>query len=168
MKNIVWGLVLIMYSGLLLAQKKIEGMDSILIGHVQAYESKLVRSCDTNSSVVNLSAKMEVSKFKLPKVISNKGVKSYNLKSKNRGVIFSFKKEQNNKIGVWLNEMEMHCFSIDTICKYSFQSYFLSKKSLEVYGKIKWDKFYKNFRIIFYFQKSDVFFDFDDEILKQN
>src|SRR4029079_5200878 len=99
--------------------------------------------------------------------INTKGETFYNLKSKSKNVGFSFKKEQNDKISVCINEMDKHCFIVDSLCKYSFQSYSLSKRGLEVYGKIKWDKFYKNFRIIFYFQKRDVFFDFDDEVLKQ-
>ena len=158
---------MILYSGLIFAQKQSKDLSTPLIVNTQSYKSKFVKSCDIKSSVVNLSAKMQVSKLKLPNSIIDKGKMFYNIKTPGRTVIFSFKKEENNRISVWLNEMEEHCFNIDSLCKYSFQSYFISKQSLEIYGKIGQGKFYKNFRIIFYFQKSDVYFDFDDEVLNE-
>lgn len=126
-----------------------------------------VKICDTNSIVVTLTMEMDTPESKLPRAIITKEGTSYRFKSKVRNVTFSFKKEHNNKIIVWVNETEKHCFTIDSSYHYSFQGYSLSDEVLEVHGKIKWGKFYRKFRIIFYTQVKHVLFDFDDGIFKQ-
>lgn len=168
MRKIICGSILMLYSELISAQKQGSNTDTtLMIVNNIPYVSKFVTGCDTNSKVVNLSLKMTIPKWKLPKAVNIKEGTSYYLSTKNKKASFSFRQETGNRVSVWINEMGKHCFIISPSCKYSFATYSLSENSLEIYGRIKWNKFYKNFRIIFYFLNNDVFFDFDDEVLKQ-
>lgn len=156
----IFSIFLILYSSLSLAQhpEMVEIVDS---------SRSFVKNCDTNSMVVTLTMDMDTPESKLPRAIVTKKKVFYRLKSKIRNVTFSFRKEQNDKLSVWVNETEKHCFIIDPSYHYSFHSYTLSDEVFEVHGKIKWGKFYRKFRIIFYTKVKGILFDFDDGIFRQ-
>jgi hypothetical protein len=125
-------LIIISYSFIRkpLGQKRSPNVGTPFIIRLQSYESKIVKSCHANSSVVNMSAKMEVSKTKLPKAVNNMTTHNYALKYKGKDVKFSYSQEANYKLSVWVNNNEKHCFTIDSRYKYSFNSYFISKEGL--------------------------------------
>jgi hypothetical protein len=154
MKRKICSIFLLLYTGLLLAQLP----EMIIEGNNDLW---FVQSCDSNSLVSNLTKSMGDSKLKLPLPVITKDVTFYRLKSKTKPVTFSFNKEGNNKINVWLNDKEKHCFIIDSSRHYSFQGYSLSNDELEVYGTISWDKWHRKFRIIFNNKRKYVYFDFD-------
>lgn len=159
------------------AQKQVHS-DTPMILQNQPYENKLVRGCDTISRITSTSMKMEVSGLHLPEAVHREDTISYSLpfpKKKGRSglsgapgraLVFSYAKERGNMLKIWLNGKEKHCFGIKPGSPYSFNTYYLDDKTLEVYGKIYWTKYYRNFRLIFYFNTTEVLFDFDDEILK--
>ena len=148
--------ILILYSRLLFSQQ-MEALDTI----------NFVQSCDTNSHVSNMMMVMNVPKLKVPRAVITNEKTFYRLKSKTNDVIFSFKKEQDNKISVWVDELEKHCFIIEPPHDYLFKNYFLSNDLLEVYGRIKCDDYYRNFCIIFNLKTKHVYFDLDDSGFKQ-
>ena len=164
MKKILIGFIsLVLHSGLLMAQHDILEDSVPLMSKYALRTRQFVQECDSNSRVTNMSMSMDVSEKKLPKPSSNKGVKRYKLYSKSRNIVLSFKYEADNRIIFWLDRNEKHCFILDTLYKFSFTTYDLKKDVLEVYGKVKWDKFYQNFCIFFFAKSGKVYFDFDDD-----
>lgn len=151
----------------LIAQNQNIGKDTMsTFPDFTALETKMVHSCNLNSRVTMISASMEVSQKKLPKAIKYREIKQYYLNSKSRKVVFSFKHERDNRIVLWLDGKEKHCFSLDSLYNFSFTTYRLTTETLEVYGKIRWEKFYRNFRVIFYPKRNEVLFDLDDGIFQ--
>ena len=168
-KIIVFASIWVLFSELSIAQNKgiLEDTVPIIVSFTNLPARQFVQECDSsNSHVTYLSAYMEVSEKKLPKSIGKKTVKRYKLYSKSRNVILSLQYLANNKVIFWLEGKDKHCFILNPLYKFSFTTYYLTEEFLEVYGKVKWDKSYQNFRIIFYSKNSKVNFDFDDVTLR--
>jgi hypothetical protein len=165
MKNIIIFCILILYSVSLIAQNKNVDTDTISgFPDFTALATQMVHSCDSNSRVTMICESMIVSPKKLPKFIYDKGVKSYHLNSKSKKVVFSFIHENNNKIILWLDGKSKYCFTLDSLYKLSFETYYLKKSTFEVYGTMRWKTFYRNFRVIFHTKENEALFDLDEGI----
>lgn len=142
---------------------------------VQPYQNELVAGCDTFSQVTRTTMKMQVAEKRLPAPEERGAETRYRLGAGKTGttrvagagpVTFAFSKEPGNRMGVWLEGKEKHCFGLQPGVSYSFKTYDLTDKSLEVYGRMYWgQRHWRNFRVIFYIKPAerDVLFDLDDD-----
>ncbi len=127
----------------------------------------LVSACDTNSSVTNSSKKMTVPTAPLLFEKVSGQIVRYKLIDHQKTVHFFCRSDTNSTKEVWLDGMTRHCFALKPNCDITFDSYTFYGGGVEIYGKLKWKKYYRNFRVIFN-PGDDVLWDFDDDICLVN
>jgi hypothetical protein len=146
-----------------------------VVAGTQPYRSEQVAGCDAFSQVTRMSMKMQVAKTPLPAAEVRGAETRYRLGAggrpgatdpAHRNVVFVYGKEPGNRLAVGLDGKEKHCFGLKPGVGYSFRKYYLTDKMLEVYGRMYWGRYYRHFRVIFYFKPPDanVLFDLDDDI----